>query len=83
MVLNIFLGVFNLIPLLPFDGGHVAIAVYEKPQERRKRQRRYVADISRMLPVAYAVSSSSWSLFVITAYAASPRDLTAAVCPDD
>jgi len=69
VVLNIFLGVFNLIPLLPFDGGHVAIAVYEKLQERRKRQRRYVADISRMLPVAYAVVLFLAVLFVITAYA--------------
>lgn len=54
--LNIFIGVFNLIPLLPFDGGHVAIAVYEKAQEMRRRTRqRYVADVSRMLPVAYVV----------------------------
>jgi RIP metalloprotease RseP len=54
--LNIFIGVFNLIPLLPFDGGHVAIAVYEKAQELRRRSRsRYIADISRMIPVAYTV----------------------------
>jgi membrane-associated protease RseP (regulator of RpoE activity) len=54
--LNIVLGVFNLIPLLPFDGGHVAIAVYEKAQEMRRRtSRRYMADVSRMLPVAYGV----------------------------
>ena len=54
--LNIFIGVFNLIPLLPFDGGHVAIAVYEKAQEVRRRSRtRYIADVSRMIPVAYTV----------------------------
>ena len=54
--MNIFIGVFNLIPLLPFDGGHVAIAVYEKAQELRRRSRsRYIADISRMIPVAYTV----------------------------
>lgn len=54
--LNIFIGVFNLIPLLPFDGGHVAIAVYEKAQELRRRSRtRYIADVSRMIPVAYTV----------------------------
>jgi RIP metalloprotease RseP len=52
--LNIFIGVFNLIPLLPFDGGHVVIAVYEKLQEMRRRTRaRYFADVSRMLPFAY------------------------------
>ena len=27
--INIFVGLFNLIPLLPFDGGHIAIATYE------------------------------------------------------
>ncbi len=54
--LNIFIGVFNLIPLLPFDGGHVAIAVYEKAQEMRRRTKnRYIADVTRMIPVAYTV----------------------------
>lgn len=54
--LNIFIGVFNLFPLLPFDGGHVVIAFYEKAQELRRRSRqRYLADVSRMLPVAYGV----------------------------
>ncbi len=28
--LNFILGAVNLVPLLPFDGGHIAIAVYEK-----------------------------------------------------
>ncbi|MGL4305171.1 MAG: M50 family metallopeptidase, partial [Mycobacteriaceae bacterium] len=28
--LNLFLGLFNLLPLLPFDGGHIAIASFEK-----------------------------------------------------
>ena len=47
-VLNIFIGVFNLFPLLPFDGGHVVIAVYEKAQEMRRRTgQRYLADVSR------------------------------------
>lgn len=54
--INIFIGVFNLIPLLPFDGGHVVIACYEKLQElRRRSKQRYLADVSRMLPVAYGV----------------------------
>ncbi|MFN7149690.1 MAG: RIP metalloprotease RseP [Microthrixaceae bacterium] len=54
--LNIFIGIFNLFPLLPFDGGHVVIAMYEKAQEMRRRtSQRYLADISRMLPVAYGV----------------------------
>ena len=28
--LNFVLGAINLVPLLPFDGGHIAVAVYEK-----------------------------------------------------
>ena len=32
-VLNVFVGVFNMFPLLPLDGGHAAIAVYERIQE--------------------------------------------------
>jgi len=56
IALNIFIGVFNLIPLLPFDGGHVAIAVYEKIRELASGSKeRYIADITRMIPVAYGV----------------------------
>ena len=28
--LNVFVGVFNMFPLLPLDGGHAAIATYER-----------------------------------------------------
>ncbi|MEU2038415.1 M50 family metallopeptidase [Nocardia niwae] len=28
--LNFFLGIFNLLPLLPLDGGHIAVVIYEK-----------------------------------------------------
>lgn len=52
-VVNVFVGVFNMFPLLPFDGGHAAIAIYERIRSRGGR--RYVADISKMVPVATAV----------------------------
>ena len=52
-VVNVFVGVFNLFPLLPFDGGHAAIAIYERIRSRGGR--RHVADISKMVPVATAV----------------------------
>lgn len=50
---NVFVGVFNMFPLLPFDGGHAAIATYERLRSRRGR--RYQADITKMVPVATAV----------------------------
>ncbi len=34
---NVFIGVFNMFPLLPFDGGHAAIATYERIREGRVR----------------------------------------------
>jgi RIP metalloprotease RseP len=63
-LLNIFLAVFNLIPLLPFDGGHIAVATYERIREGLARRRlvsatlvsgRYLADFAKLLPVTYAV----------------------------
>ncbi len=51
--INIFIGIFNLIPLLPLDGGHVAIATYEKIRSRGGR--RHHADVARLLPLTYAV----------------------------
>lgn len=50
--LNIFIGIFNLVPLLPLDGGHVSVAVYERIRSRKGRP--YMADVSKLLPVAYA-----------------------------
>ncbi|MBO0732405.1 MAG: site-2 protease family protein, partial [Acidimicrobiaceae bacterium] len=49
-VINLSLGIFNLIPLLPLDGGHVAIALYEGIRSRR---RRYHADVAKLLPLVY------------------------------
>lgn len=50
---NIFVGVINMAPLLPLDGGHAVIAMYERARSRRGR--RYYADVAKMMPVATAV----------------------------
>ncbi|MCB0989830.1 MAG: site-2 protease family protein [Acidimicrobiales bacterium] len=52
-IFNIFVGVFNLLPLLPLDGGHLAIATYERIRSRRGE--RYVVDVNKLLPITYAV----------------------------
>ena len=67
-MINVFIGVFNLLPLLPFDGGHVAIAVYERIQELRLGRRRYLADVGRLIPFTYAVVLLMGMLFVSTIY---------------
>ncbi len=52
--INVFIGVFNLFPLLPLDGGHAAIATYERLRSRRGAAP-YRADIAKLLPITYAV----------------------------
>src|SRR5205823_3594661 len=39
---NVFIGILNLIPLPPLDGGHLAVIVYEKVRRRRPDVRKLV-----------------------------------------
>ena len=53
IAINVFVGIFNMTPLLPFDGGHVAIATYEAIRSRKGR--RYYVDGRKALATAYPV----------------------------
>ena len=59
--MNLFLFLFNLIPLLPLDGGHVAGALWEGLKRwfarLRNRPDPGPVDVAKALPVAYVVSS--------------------------
>jgi len=48
----IFVGILNLFPMLPLDGGHVVIAVYERIRSRRGKL--YHADVTKLTPVVWA-----------------------------
>jgi membrane-associated protease RseP (regulator of RpoE activity) len=60
-VVNLFVALFNFIPLLPLDGGHIAGALFEAARRgiarlRGKPDPGYV-DVAQLLPVAYAAAS--------------------------
>lgn len=52
--ISLFLAIFNLIPLVPFDGGHAAVVVYEWVASRI-RHREVRADYRKLIPVAAVV----------------------------
>ena len=58
--LNLALFVFNMIPLLPLDGGHIAGALWEAVKRRLARARGVTgpvyADVTKALPIAYGVA---------------------------
>lgn len=58
--LNLFLFLFNLLPILPLDGGHAAGALYEGAKRNIARLRGKPdpgpVDTARLLPVAYVVA---------------------------
>ena len=58
---NLFIGLFNFIPLLPLDGGHIAGALWEAIRRGLARlsgrpDPGYV-DVAKLLPIAYAVAA--------------------------
>jgi membrane-associated protease RseP (regulator of RpoE activity) len=57
--LNFVLGAINLVPLLPFDGGHIAIAVFEKIRNMIRKARSIDAappvNYLKLMPATYVI----------------------------
>ena len=57
--LNIFVGVFNMLPLLPLDGGHVAVVIWERIRTwfagLRGRPDPGLVDMAKLLPVSFSI----------------------------
>jgi membrane-associated protease RseP (regulator of RpoE activity) len=68
-VFNFFIGMFNFIPLLPLDGGHIAGALYEAVRRGfarlRSRPDPGYADVAKLLPIAYVMASVLLVLAVV------------------
>ena len=58
--LNLFLAAFNLVPLPPLDGGHIAVIIFEKIRDFFRRLRGLEpggpADYTKLLPLTYAAT---------------------------
>ncbi len=71
--LNVFIGVFNLLPLLPLDGGHIAIAWYERVRswlyQRLRKPDPGRVDYYKLMPLTYAVIliGGAFTLLTVTA----------------
>ncbi len=70
--LNLFLFAFNMIPLLPLDGGHIAVALYEGARRRINlaRGRGVIGpfDTARLLPLTYVVIGLMLCMTVLLVY---------------
>jgi len=57
--LNIFWGVFNLLPLLPMDGGHIAVVIWERTRalfaRLRGRPDPGLFDYRKLIPVSFGI----------------------------
>src|SRR6185295_8292207 len=57
--LNFVLGAVNLVPLLPFDGGHIAVAFYEKVRNMIRKARGMAAaapvNYLKLMPATYVI----------------------------
>jgi RIP metalloprotease RseP len=64
-LVNLALACINLLPVYPFDGGHIAVALYEGIRSRIQRAP-YRADATKLMPVLYGVICLLMVLMVST-----------------
>jgi hypothetical protein len=78
--LNLFLFLFNLLPILPLDGGHVAGALYESVKRFIARVRGKPdpgpVDTAKLLPVAYVVAGVLLAVGVVVIWADLVKPIT-------
>lgn len=59
--LNFFLALFNLVPLPPLDGGHIAVVIYEKIRDFIRGLRGIApgqpTDYTKLMPITYVMSA--------------------------
>jgi membrane-associated protease RseP (regulator of RpoE activity) len=72
-MVNLFVALFNFIPLLPLDGGHIAGALWEALRRgfaklTRRPDPGYV-DVAKLLPVAYVMAGALLVMGVLLIYA--------------
>ncbi|MFF5293377.1 M50 family metallopeptidase [Paractinoplanes globisporus] len=78
ITLNIFIGIFNLLPLLPLDGGHIAIAWFERARSwlyaRLRKPDPGRVDYYKLMPITYAVIliGGAFTLLTVTADIVNP-----------
>jgi membrane-associated protease RseP (regulator of RpoE activity) len=68
--LNVFIGIFNLFPLLPLDGGHIAIVWFERVRSwiavRLGRPDPGRVDYNKLMPITYAVVLVFGAISILT-----------------
>ncbi len=80
--LNIFVGAFNMLPLLPLDGGHIAAIVYERIRagiaRLRGRPDPGLVNMAKLLPVSFSLFMVLvlFSLVLVAADIVNPLNLT-------
>ncbi len=67
IVINIFVGTLNLLPLLPFDGGHLAVLGYEQVASKIKRKPVEV-DQAKLIPITVGVLGLLGVIFLSSLY---------------